>query len=126
MQHFEVAVFLWPVIREPNFEHNVPSFFSNKRLHDALTGNDMPSNPPGRLDIDLTNEEQAAHDTAEAAYRTTLDDIEERKNILLSYLAVVLDSSILMLIRHYSVDNEGLRDGRKAFYFSKSFEVTKL
>ena len=47
-----------------------------KSLFDMKTGDDLAPNLPGRLGIDPTNEERAAQDAAEAAYRRALDDIE--------------------------------------------------
>ena len=59
--------------------------------------------------------DRAPHDAAEAAYRKALDDIEKPKIALWCYLAMVLDSTSLMFIRHDCVDNKGLGDGRKAW-----------
>ena len=91
------------------------SFSQMKGLFDTLTGNERPPTPPTRLGNDPTDEARAAHDAAEAAHRRALDDIEKRKNPLWCYLAMVLDSTSLMLIRHDCVDHKGLGDGHKAW-----------
>ena len=103
------------------------AFAQTKGFFDTLTGDDCPPNPPGRLGNQLTDEERGADDAAEAAYRKTLDDIEKRKNTLRCYLAKVLDSNSLMLIRQEFVDQKGLGDGHKAWGFSrKGSAATKL
>ena len=48
-------------------------------------------------------------------HRRAFDDIEKRKNTLWCYLAMFLDSTSLMLIRHDCVDRKGLGDGHKAW-----------
>ena len=42
-------------------------------------------------------------------------DIQKRRNTLWCNLAMVLDSTSLMLVRHDCGDNKGLGDGRKAW-----------
>ena len=91
------------------------AFSQTKGLFDTLTGNERPPTPPTRLGNDPTDEARAAHDAVEAAHLRALDDIEKRKNTLWCYLAIVLDSTSLMLIRHDCVDNKGLGDGHKAW-----------
>ena len=111
-----MALFLWSLRSIPNFEHEVPSNCPNqKTLFDIITGDDLPPIPPGRHGNDPTNVERAAHHAAEAAYRRALDGIEKRKNTLWCYLAMVLDSTSLMLIRHDCVDNKGPGGERKAW-----------
>ena len=58
--------------------------------------------------------ERIAPEAAEIAYGRELDDIEKHKNNLWCYLATVLDSTSLILIRPDCVDNKGFDDGRKA------------
>ena len=58
---------------------------------------------------------RAAHEAAEAEYRRALDNIEKRKNTLWCYVAMVLDTTSLMLIRHDCVDNKGFGDDHKAW-----------
>ena len=62
-----------------------------------------------------TDEDCAANDAVEAAYRRALVDIEKRKKTLCCYLAMILDSNSLMLIRHGCVDHKGLGEGQKAW-----------
>ena len=56
-----------------------------------------------------------AYDAATEAYMKAVIDIQKRDNTLWCYLAVVLDSTSLMLIRHDCMDNKALGDGRKAW-----------
>ena len=99
----------------PVWSTRFQAFAQNKGLFDMITGDDLPPNPPGRLGNDPSNEERAAHDAAEAAYRRALDDIEKRENTFWCCLAMVLDSLSLILIGHECVDNKGLGDERKAW-----------
>ena len=62
------------------------AFAQTKGLFETLTGDERPPHPPVRLGDNPTNEERAAHDAAEEAYRRALDDIEKRKNTLWCYL----------------------------------------
>ena len=80
-----------------------------------MTGDDIPTNPPGLLPDGASDEQRAAHDAATEAYMRAVNDIQKRNNTLWCYLAMVLDSTSLILIRHDCVDNKSLRDGRKAW-----------
>ena len=80
-----------------------------------LTGDEQPPTPPARLGNHATDEARAAHDAAQEAHRRALDAIEKRKNTLWWYLALVLDSTSLIMIRHDCVNHKGLGDGHKAW-----------
>ena len=80
-----------------------------------MTGDDVPPNPPGRLPDGASDEKCPAHDAATEAYMKAVIDIQRHKNTPWCNLAMVLDSTSLMLIRHDSVDNKGLGDVRKAW-----------
>ena len=80
-----------------------------------MTGDDVAPKPPGRLPHGASDEQRAAHDPATEAYVKAVIVIQKRNNTLWCYLAMVLDSKILMFIRHDCVDNKGLGDGRKAW-----------
>ena len=110
-----MALFLWSVRRVPSLEHEVPSFFQTRGLFETLTGDDVPPNLPGRLPDGASAEQRAAHDAAREAYMKAVIDIQKRNNTFWCYLAMVLDSTSLMLIKHDCVDNKGLREGRRAW-----------
>ena len=93
----------------PIWSTGFQAFTQTKSLFDTI--------PPERLDNDPTKEESATHDAAEAAYGRALDDIEKRENTLWCCLAMVLDSTSLIVIRHNSMDNRGLGGGHKAWVF---------
>ena len=99
----------------PIWSTRFKAFAQTKGLFDTLTGDDVPPDPPRRLADDATDEARVSNDAAEAAYRRALDDIEKRKNTLWCYLAMVLDTTSLMLIRHDCVNHKGLGDGHKAW-----------
>ena len=68
-----------------------------------------------RFGNDSTDETRVAQDTAQEAHRRALDGIEKNKNTLWCYLATVLDSTRLMMIRHDCVDRKGLGECHKAW-----------
>ena len=98
----------------PVWSTRFQAFSQTNGLFETLTGDDVPPNPPGRLPDGASDEQRAAHDAATEAYMTAVIDIQKRNKTLWCYLAMVLDSTSPMLIRHDCVDNKGLGDGRKA------------
>ena len=99
----------------PIWSTRFQAFAQTKGLFDTLTGDDRPPDRPGHLGTQSTAEERAAHDAARAAYRRALHDIEKCKNTLWCYLAMVLSSASLMLIKLEYMDHRGLGDGQKAW-----------
>ena len=63
----------------PPLKHQILSHCSNERTFDTLIGDDCPPNTPWRLGDELTVDERAARDAAEAAYRKALDDIHRER-----------------------------------------------
>ena len=99
----------------PVWSTRFQAFSQTKGLFETLTGDDVPPNPPGRLTDPASDEIRAAHDAAIEADMKAVIDIQKRNNTLWCYFAMVLDSTILMLIRHDCVDIKGLCDGGKAW-----------
>ena len=97
-----------------NWSLKFQAFAKTRRVCDTLTGNDLLANGLGQLSNDRINEKRAASDAAEAAYRRALDYIERKKH-LWRYLAMLLDSASLILIRYDCLNNRGLSDGCKAW-----------
>ena len=91
------------------------AFAQIRSLFDTLTGDDRPPAQSARLGNAATDETRAAHDAAQEGHRHGVDDIEKRKNTLWSYLAMVRDSTSLMLIRHNCIDRKDVGDGHKAW-----------
>ena len=103
----------WPHFSSLSEEYPICSmrfqaFAQIKGLFDTITVDNPPPKPIGGFGSDPTDVERAAHDGAEATYRRALHDIEKRKNNLWCHLAMVLDSTSLMLITYDCVDNKGL------------------
>ena len=80
-----------------------------------MTGDDVPPNAPGRLLDGASDEQRTAYDAATEAYTKTVTNIQKRNTTLWCYLAMVLDSTSLMLIEHDCVDNKDPGNGRKAW-----------
>ena len=54
-------------------------FFSQtKGLFEKLTGDDVPTNPPGRLPDGALDEQRAAHDASTEAYMKAVADIQKQ------------------------------------------------
>ena len=90
-------------------------FAQTKGFLDTLTV--VPPNTPERLGNQPTGKKRAVHDADEAAYRRAHDDIEKHKNTRWCYLAMVLESTSLILILHDCVDHKAHGDGHKAWDF---------
>ena len=105
--------FFWTVRRAPDLEHKVSSLHRNERPFERLTG-DTPPNAPGCLPDGSSGEQRATHEATTKAYMKAVADTQNCNNTLWCHIAMVLDSTRLMLIRHDCVDNKGLGGGRKA------------
>ena len=98
----------------PVWSTRFQGFSQTKGFFETLMSDYVPPNPPGRLPDGVSDEQHAAQDAATEAYMKAVIDIQKRNNTIWCYLAKVLDSTTLMLIRHH-LDNKGLGDGREAW-----------
>ena len=99
----------------PFWSTRFQAFSQTKGLFEKLTADGVPPNPPGRLPDGASDEQRAPHDEATEAYMRAVNDMQKRNNTLWCYLTMVVGSTSLMLIRHDSVVNKGLGNGRKAW-----------
>ena len=99
----------------PTWSTRFQAFSQTKCLFETLTGDDVPANPPLRLLDGASDEQHAAHDAATEAHTKAVADIQKCHNTLWCYLAMVLDPTSLMSIRHDCLDHKGLGDGRKTW-----------
>ena len=114
----------------PIWNTSFQAFIPTKSLFEALTGDYVPPNAPGRWPDGETDEQRAAPDAATEAYKKTVADKQKRNDALWCHFAMVMVSTSLMLIRHDCVDNKGLGDGRKSWVFLqqrfRSVETVRL
>ena len=97
----------------PIWRMRFQAFCQTKGLFETMTADDVLPNSPRRLPDGASDEQSAADDAATEAYMNSVADIEKRNNTLWCYFAMVLNSTSLIIIRHYCEDNKGLGNGHK-------------
>ena len=90
-----------------NLEHKI----SGK---DADEGTEEQPNEPGPLSIGTSNDEKN-YKVLRDAYEKEVADIKEKRNNVWCPLALNLDATTLMLMRHDCVGDDGIGDGAKAW-----------
>ena len=91
------------------------AFLQTKSLFDTLMGTETVPQRPERLGENPNDEDRNRHARETQAYTDKLNDIEQRNNTVWCYLAMALDSTSLMLLRHDCVNLRGKGDGHKAW-----------
>ena len=69
-------------------------------LYKSLYGTEEQPNEPAALANGVSNEEKKNHKVVKAAYEMELGDIKEKRNNVWCHLALTLDATTLMLMRH--------------------------
>ena len=83
------------------------AFLQTKSLFDTLMGMETVPQRPERLGENPNDEDRNRHARETQAYTDKLNDIEQRNNTVWCYLAMTLDSTSLMLLRHDCVNLRG-------------------
>ena len=86
-----------------------------KGLYKSLPGTEEQPNEPEQLANELSNDEEKNHKVLKDAYEKEVADIKEKRNNLWCHLALALDATTLMLMRHDCVGDDGIRDGAMAW-----------
>ena len=73
------------------------------------------SNEPSPLANGASNDEKKNHKVLKDAYEKEVADIKEKRNNVWCHLALTLDATTLMLMRHDCVGDDGIGDGAKAW-----------
>ena len=94
------------------------AFEQTKGLFETLTDTVELTDRPATL-REGANDAQTREQEAQTPARATAVQDEIRKNRIWCYLAMTIDASSLMLIRHYCVNRKGLADGQKAWQLLK-------
>ena len=80
----------------------------------ALLGTEERPNEPAPLANGARNDEKKNHKELKDAYEKEVADIKEKRNNMWCHLALTLDATTLMLMKHDSVGDDGIGDGAKA------------
>ena len=95
------------------------AYIQTKNLFETLAGTAVESVEPAALGDAPTNEQREAHRVATEEFENNKKKFRNDKNTLWCMLALTLDSTSLMLIRHDCVGKDGLSDGTRAWNLLK-------
>ena len=99
----------------PTWSTRFSAFAQTKGLFETLTDTVELPDRPAPLREDANDAQTREHEAQTQARATAVQEDESRKNQIWCYLAMTLDASSLMLIRHDCVNSKGLGDGQKAW-----------
>ena len=86
-----------------------------KGIYKSLLGTEEHSNEPAPLANGASNDEKKNQKVLKDAYEKEFADIKEKRNNVWCHLALTLDATTLMLMRHDCVGYDGIVDGAKAW-----------
>ena len=86
-----------------------------KGLYKSLLRTEEQPNEPAPLANGASNDEKKNHKVLKDAYEKDVADIIEKRNNVWCHLALTLDATTLMLMRHDCVGDDGIGDGVKAW-----------
>ena len=86
-----------------------------KGLFKSLLGTEEQPNEPAPLAKGTSNDEKKNQKVLKDAYEKEVADIKEKQNNVSYHLALTLDATTLMLMRHDCLGDDGFRDGAKAW-----------
>ena len=84
-------------------------------LFKSLYGTEEQPKEPAQLANGANNDEKKNHKLLKDAYEKEVRDIKEKRNNVWCHLALTLDVTTLMLMRHDCVRDDGIGDGAKAW-----------
>ena len=80
------------------------AMLQTKGLYKSLLGTEEQPNEPAPLANGATNYEKKNHKVLKDAYENEVADIKEKRNNVWCHLALTLDATTLMLMRHDCVE----------------------
>ena len=86
-----------------------------KGLYKSLLGTEEQPNEPAPLANGASNDEKKNHKVLKDAFEKEVADIKEKRNNGWCHLALTLDATTLMLIRHDCEGDDGIGDGAKGW-----------
>ena len=91
------------------------AMMQTKGLYKSLLGTEEQPNEPAPLANGATNGEKKNHKVLKDACEKEVADIKEKRNNVWCHLALTLDATTLMLMRHDCVGDDGIGDEAKAW-----------
>ena len=91
------------------------AMMQTKGLYKSLLGTEEQPNEPAPLANGASNDEKMNHKVLKDAYEKEVADIKEKHNNVWCHLALTLEATNLMLMRHDCVGDDGSGDGAKAW-----------
>ena len=86
-----------------------------KELNKSLLGTEEQPNGPAPQANETSNDEKKNRKVLKDAYEKEAADIKEKRNNVWCHLALTLDPTTLMLMRHDCEGDDGIGDGEKAW-----------
>ena len=91
------------------------AMMQTKGVYKSLLGTEEQLNEPAPLAIGASNDFKKDDKVLKDAYQKEVADIKEKRNNLWCHLALTLDATTLMLMRHDCLGDDGIGDGAKAW-----------
>ena len=91
------------------------AMMQTKGLYNSLLGSKEQPNEPAPLANGASINEKKNRKVLKDAYEKEVADIKEKGNDVWCHLALTLDATTLMLMRHDCVGDDGIGDGAKAW-----------
>ena len=91
------------------------AMMQTKGLYRSLLATEEQPNDPAPLASGASNAEKKNHKVLKDAYENEVADIKEKRNNVWCHLALTLDATTLMLMRHDCVGDDGIGEGAKAW-----------
>ena len=98
----------------PTWSTRFIELMQTKGLHKTLIENEDIIRRPDNLPENFSEKQQASRDAQQREYAIKVEEKENRNNTEWCYLALMLDSTTLMTIRHECVNADGMGDGDAA------------
>ena len=99
----------------PTWSSRFVAMMQTKGLYKSLLGTKEQPNEPAPLANGAINDEKKNRKVLKDAYEKEVADIKEKRNNVWCHLALTLDGTTLMLMRHDCVGDDGTGDGAKAW-----------
>ena len=91
------------------------AMMQTKGFYKPLLGTEGQPNEPAPLANGASNDEKKINKVLKDAYEKEFADIKEKRNNVWYHLAMILDATTLMLMRHDCVEDDGIGDEAKAW-----------
>ena len=99
----------------PIWSTRFTALMQTKQLYKTLMGTEEQPEEPPELEEGATNPERERHRQAVAEYEKRVSELNEKSNSVWCNLALVLDTTTLMLIKHDCLNDNGTGNGTKAW-----------